>query len=149
MVGEDPYHVEHALDSLIVNTLEIRNCASNGGLSLPDATMHLVKLTNDALNLMKLAQAQKNSHIPYRNSKLTQLLQDSLGGHAKTLMFVHVSPEVELYAETVSTLKFAKRTSMVELGAARLNKESAKVRELGKQVESLKNALTSKEVQTA
>ncbi|KAF6163830.1 hypothetical protein GIB67_016170 [Kingdonia uniflora] len=48
-----PY-VGHALDSLIVNTLEIRNCAGNGGLSHPDTTMHLVKSTNDVLNLMKL-----------------------------------------------------------------------------------------------
>ncbi|KAF6157938.1 hypothetical protein GIB67_015254 [Kingdonia uniflora] len=128
---------------------KIRNCASNGGLSLPDATMHLVKSTNDVLNLMKLALAQKNSHIPYGNRKLTQLLQDSLGGHAKTLMFVHVSPEADSYAETESTLKFVERTSAVELGAARLNKESAEVRELRKQVESLKNALTSKEAETA
>ncbi|KAF6169970.1 hypothetical protein GIB67_034362 [Kingdonia uniflora] len=48
--------VGHALDSIIVNTLEIRNCAGNGGLSHPDATMHLVKSTNDVLNLMKLGE---------------------------------------------------------------------------------------------
>ncbi|KAF6160186.1 hypothetical protein GIB67_016622 [Kingdonia uniflora] len=68
---------------------------------------------------------------------------------AKTLMFVHVSPEADSYTETVTTLKFTERTSTVELDAARLNKESAEVRELRKQVESLKNALTSKEAQTA
>lgn len=80
------------------------------------------------------ALALKNSHVPYRNSKLTQLLQDSLGGQAKTLMFVHVSPESDAAGETISTLKFAERVSTVELGAAKANKESGDVKELKDQV---------------
>ncbi|XP_068658410.1 kinesin-like protein KIN-14L [Aristolochia californica] len=94
------------------------------------------------------ALTQKNSHIPYRNSKLTQLLQDSLGGHAKTLMFAHVSPEADYYGETISTLKFIQRVSSVELGTARLNKESCDILKLKNQVEKLKKELAKKDAET-
>ncbi|KAM3234618.1 hypothetical protein P3L10_014654 [Capsicum annuum] len=94
------------------------------------------------------ALARKNSHIPYRNSKLTLLLKNSLGGHAKTLMFAHVSPEGDSFGETISTLKFAQRFSSVELGAARLNKESVEVLELKAEIETLKKALANKEALT-
>nr|XP_019710231.1 kinesin-like protein KIN-14F isoform X3 [Elaeis guineensis] len=90
------------------------------------------------------ALAHKNSHVPYRNSKLTQLLQDSLGRQAKTLMFVHISPDIDAIGETISTLKFAERVSSVELGAAQLNKESGEVKELREQVACLKAALARK-----
>ncbi|GLT90185.1 hypothetical protein SLE2022_081310 [Rubroshorea leprosula] len=91
--------------------------------------------------------AQKSPHVPYRNSKLTQLLQDSLGGQAKTLMFVHISPEPEALAETLSTLKFAERVATVELGAAKVNKDTGEVKELKEQIASLKAALARKEAE--
>lgn len=93
------------------------------------------------------ALAQKSAHIPYRNSKLTQVLQDSLGGHAKTLMFVHINPEPNAIGETISTLKFAERVSSIELGAARSNKESGEIRELKEEIANLKQTLEKKEAE--
>ncbi|AQK94914.1 kinesin-related protein3 [Zea mays] len=87
-----------------------------------------------ALGDVIFALSQKSAHVPYRNSKLTQVLQSSLGGQAKTLMFVQINPDVESYSETISTLKFAERVSGVELGAARSNKEGKDIKELLEQV---------------
>lgn len=50
------------------------------------------------------ALSSEQSFIPYRNSKLTMLMQDSLGGNAKTLMFVNVSPADYNMDETVTSL---------------------------------------------
>ncbi|XP_027172965.1 kinesin-like protein KIN-14F [Coffea eugenioides] len=91
--------------------------------------------------------AQKTSHIPYRNSKLTQVLQDSLGGHAKTLMFVHINPMVNAIGETVSTLKFAERVASIDLGAARSNKESGEIREFKDEITNLKLTLEKKDAE--
>ncbi|ESR54207.1 hypothetical protein CICLE_v10023895mg, partial [Citrus x clementina] len=98
-----------------------------------------------ALGDVIFALAQKSPHVPYRNSKLTQILQSSLGGQAKTLMFVQLSPDVNSYSESLSTLKFAERVSGVELGAARSSKEGRDVRELMEQVASLKDTIAKKD----
>ncbi|KAL3512250.1 hypothetical protein ACH5RR_024967 [Cinchona calisaya] len=91
------------------------------------------------------ALAQKSPHVPYRNSKLTQVLQSSLGGNAKTLMFVQLNPEVNSHSESMSTLKFAERVSGVELGAAKSSKDGRDVRELMEQVASLKDTIAKKD----
>ncbi|XP_039011441.1 LOW QUALITY PROTEIN: kinesin-like protein KIN-14P [Hibiscus syriacus] len=98
-----------------------------------------------ALGDVIFSLAQKSPHVPYRNSKLTQVLQSSLGGQAKTLMFVQLNPDVGSYTESLSTLKFAERVSGVELGAARSNKEGKDVRELMEQMASLKDTIAKKD----
>ncbi|XP_022558684.2 kinesin-like protein KIN-14O isoform X1 [Brassica napus] len=98
-----------------------------------------------ALGDVIFSLASKNSHVPYRNSKLTQLLQSSLGGRAKTLMFVQLNPDVISYSESMSTLKFAERVSGVELGAAKSSKDGRDVRDLMEQLGSLKDTIARKD----
>ncbi|XP_038609950.1 kinesin-like protein KIFC3 isoform X4 [Tachyglossus aculeatus] len=62
------------------------------------------------------ALRSRQGHVPFRNSKLTYLLQDSLSGDSKTLMMVQVSPVEKNTSETLCSLKFAERVRSVELG---------------------------------
>merc|ERR1719359_1876376 len=67
------------------------------------------------------ALISKSAHVPYRNSKLTMMLKDSLGGDSKTLMIVQTSPAQSNVTETASSLNFASRARNVELGKAKKN----------------------------
>lgn len=78
-----------------------------------------------ALGDVIAARANKQSHVPFRNSTLTFLLQDSLSQDSKTLMIVCVSPVLYNSEETFCSLNFASRVRSVELGKATKNVQPA------------------------
>eukprot|EP00644_Phytophthora_capsici_P006277 jgi/Phyca11/8964/fgenesh1_pm.PHYCAscaffold_32_\ len=69
-----------------------------------------------------LTDARGRQHIPYRDSKLTRILEDSLGGNCKTTMMAMVSPALEAMTESLSTLKFANRAKHIK-NEARVNED--------------------------
>jgi len=74
-----------------------------------------INLSLSALgNVISALVDGKTHHIPYRDSKLTRLLQDSLGGNTKTIMIAAVSPANYNYDETLSTLRYANRAKNIQ-----------------------------------
>lgn len=56
---------------------------------------------------------QQRSHVPYRNSMMTQVLRDSLGGNCRTVMIANITAQHEQLDESISTCRFAQRVAMV------------------------------------
>lgn len=69
-----------------------------------------------------LTEAKDRQHVPYRNSKLTRMLEDSLGGNCKTTMMAMISPSFDAMLETISTLKFANRAKNIK-NEAKVNED--------------------------
>ncbi|KAI4108287.1 MAG: hypothetical protein L6R37_001160 [Teloschistes peruensis] len=108
-------------------TLNLVDLAGSERLSHSQATGERLKETqsiNKSLSCLgdvigALGSGKEGGHVPYRNSKLTYLLQFSLGGNSKTLMFVMISPLQAHLGETLTSLKFATKVHNTHIGTAK------------------------------
>merc|ERR1719359_2243054 len=113
------------------------------GERLKEATK--INLSLSALgNVISALVDGKSSHIPYRDSKLTRLLQDSLGGNTKTVMVANCGPADYNFDETLSTLRYAYRAKSIK-NKPRINEDpkDAMIREFQEEILRLKAELTS------
>ena len=102
-----------------------------------------INLSLTALGSVIDALASNRKHIPYKDSKLTRLLADSLGGNTKTVMFANISPASYNYEETVGTLRYASRAKLIK-NAPKINEDpkDALLRKYEEEIKALKEQLS-------
>lgn len=90
----------------------------------------------------------KSQHVPYRDSKLTRLLQDSLGGNSKTIMVANIGPASYNYDESLTTLRYANRAKNIK-NKPRVNEDpkDALLRQYQEEIAKLKNILAERAAQ--
>lgn len=106
-----------------------------------------INLSLSALgNVISALADGRSAHIPYRDSKLTRLLQDSLGGNAKTVMVATLGPAPQHYEETLTTLRYANRAKNIQ-NKPRVNEDpkDALLREFQKEIARLRAQLSHRE----
>jgi kinesin family protein 18/19 len=119
------------------------------GANINRSLLALGNCINALVDNMK--KGSKN-HIPYRDSKLTRLLKDSLGGNSRTVMIANISPGHESYEDTHNTLKYANRAKNIKTSIKKnihsveyhVSKYTQIINQLKTEVSSLKRELESK-----
>lgn len=92
------------------------------------------------------ALAEKSPHVPYRDSKLTRLLQDSLGGNSKTIMISCIGPSEYNYNETLTTLRYANRAKTIQnKPVMNEDPQDTKLREYQEEIARLKKLISERQ----
>lgn len=92
------------------------------------------------------ALAEKSPHVPYRDSKLTRLLQDSLGGNSKTIMIANIGPSEYNYNETLTTLRYAHRAKTIQNKPVKNeDPQDTQLREYQEEIARLKKLITERQ----
>ncbi|XP_059609769.1 osmotic avoidance abnormal protein 3 [Phlebotomus argentipes] len=112
------------------------------GERLKEATKINLSLAALGNVISALAADASSKHVPYRDSKLTRLLQDSLGGGTRTLMIACIAPSTVDYEETLSTLRYASRAKRIS-NRPRLNEDpkDTMLRQYREEIDNLKALL--------
>ncbi|XP_071040217.1 kinesin-like protein KIF3A isoform X2 [Parasteatoda tepidariorum] len=120
---------------------ERQSKTGSSGQRLVEATKINLSLSTLG-NVISALVDGKSTHIPYRNSKLTRLLQDSLGGNSKTLMCANIGPAGYNYDESLSTLRYANRAKNIK-NKARINEDpkDTMLKKFKDEIEDLKKQL--------
>ncbi|XP_073014204.1 kinesin-like protein KIN-14N, partial [Typha latifolia] len=119
------FGINENTDQQVQGVLNLIDLAGSERLARSGATGDRLKETqaiNKSLSCLSdviFSIAKKEDHVPFRNSKLTYLLQPCLGGDSKTLMFVNISPETSSTGESICSLRFAARVNSCEIGIPR------------------------------
>lgn len=107
-----------------------------------------INLALSSLGNVISALAEGSPHVPYRDSKLTRLLQDSLGGNSKTIMIANIGPSAYNYNETLTTLRYASRAKAIQNQPIKNeDPQDAKLKEYQEEIERLKRLIGSKQQQ--
>ena len=115
------------------------------GVTLKEATYINRSLTflEQVVVALTEKKGRANDHVPYRQSKLTHILKDSIGGNCKTVMLATIWPEPQFLQETLSTLNFAQRMGgVVNVTSVNIQLDiNAQIRKMTKEIKELKQEL--------
>jgi len=107
-----------------------------------------INLALSSLGNVISALAESSPHVPYRDSKLTRLLQDSLGGNSKTIMIANIGPSNYNYNETLTTLRYASRAKSIQNQPIKNeDPQDAKLKEYQAEIERLKRLIAPQQQQ--
>ena len=115
------------------------------GVTLKEATYINRSLTflEQVVVALTERKGRANDHVPYRQSKLTHILKDSIGGNCKTVMVANIWPEEQFLQETLSTLNFAQRMGgVINITSVNIQLDiNAQIRKMTKEIKELKQEL--------
>ena len=129
--------------------VDLAGCEKVGKTGAKGQTLDEAKTINKSLAALGLVINSltdgKSAHIPYRDSKLTRVLQESLGGNSKTCLIITCSPSIFNEAETIGTLRFGKRAKQIK-NKAKINKEVS-IGELKQMLDKMEKTLDERNKQ--